>query len=87
MGCRYQVPFAFFVMFDLADYLARAFNSNYSEFPNSWTSLQFPVHLDALQMFVDGGNGNLKQRPNQRLRQPNRLALKTAFNPSLAVRG
>lgn len=49
------------VVFDFTGDLPCAFQSNYSEFPNSWIRFKFTFGIDTLEVFIDGGNRNLEQ--------------------------
>ena len=66
-------------MLDFARHFAIAFSSNYSEFPNTCPSFQFPFGKDAFEVLIDGWNSNLKQVSDEHLRQPDGLILKPAL--------
>ena len=67
-------------MLDLPGDLASPLPANYSEFPNSCLSVQLAFGEQALQVFVDGRNGDLKQLAHECLRQPDCLLLEPALD-------
>ena len=74
-------------MVEVAGDLARALDSNYSEFPNSCPRIELLLGEDGLQVLVHGRHSDLEQLGDERLRQPDRLVLEPALDPGATVLG
>ena len=75
------------IVLDLSRDFPFTLDSNYSEFPNSCLSRQFFNGVNALQMFVHRGHGDLEQLGNLCLRQPQGFILKTTLDARAAILG
>ncbi|MGQ0507767.1 MAG: hypothetical protein ACT4TC_20895 [Myxococcaceae bacterium] len=74
-------------MLDVARNLAATFGSNYPEFPDGCLSAELALVEDVHEVLVDRPHILLKQLGDQRLREPNGLALEPALDASSAVLG
>mgnify|MGYP001578538324 CR=1 FL=1 len=74
-------------MLDLARNLPFPLGANYPEFPDGCLATELPLVEDVHEVLVDGPHVLLEQIGDQRLRQPDGLALEAALDARPAVFG
>lgn len=74
-------------MLDLAGDLASALLANYPEFPEGCRPVELAFVVDVLDVLVDRADVLLEELGQQRLRQPERLALEATLDARPAVLG